>query len=478
MSETPASSAPNALQQLPPMDELLQTDVLVRLRKEAGELRSSAIAREAVANVRAEIVAEGPASRLNRAELLAIIAERAETAWASEAGKRTRRVINATGVVIHTNLGRAPLSAAAIDAIVNEAVGYSTVEYDLELGRRGKRGERAETLLCLLTGADAAIVVNNCAAAAFMVLSVFAKDREVIISRGELVEIGGDFRVPDVLIQSGATLREVGTTNRTKLRDYSDAVTVKTAMLLRVHPSNFRITGFTKTPTLNELSACARAKGLILYEDAGSGALFDMSAFGLTDEPVVSHSIEAGADIVTFSGDKLLGGPQAGLIVGRRPLIDALRKSPLYRAMRVSKLIYAALEATLESHARHSAENDVPVVRMLTVTAETLESRSVSFAARLSAVIGESGGTVEVVQGESVVGGGAAPTVHPLTSLIAIRPLNSSAASYERKLRMGTLPVIARLQNNRLIIDLRTVHNDEESELFNALTQPFRRDCG
>jgi L-seryl-tRNA(Ser) seleniumtransferase len=249
-------------------------------------------------------------------------------------------------------------------AIADEAAGYCTLEYDLGTGKRGRRGRQAEELIVELTGAGDALIVNNCAAAAFFVLTVLAAGGEVIVSRGELVEIGGDFRVPDVLTQSGATLREVGTTNRTKAADYEKAITPKSRVILRVHPSNYRIVGFTAAPSVLELAALAHSRDLLLYEDLGSGAITDLSGFGLTGEPVVRESLAAGADVVTFSGDKLLGGPQAGIIAGKAEIIERLRKHPLYRALRVDKLIYAALEATLKEHRRGTAEADVPVPRM------------------------------------------------------------------------------------------------------------------
>ena len=258
-----------------------------------------------------------------------------------------RRVINATGVILHTNLGRAPLSDAARRAIAQEAAGYCTLEYDPTTGSRGKRGGYAEELLTQLTGAEAALVVNNCASAALLILTVLARDGETIVSRGELVEIGGDFRVPDVMSNSGTRMVEVGSTNRTRLEDYKRAMNDNTRLIMRVHPSNYRIIGFTDSPELSELASLAHESGLPLYEDAGSGVLSDLSAFGLSDEPIISESIAAGADVVSFSGDKLLGATQAGLIVGRREIIDRLRKHSLYRALRVDKLCLAALEATL-----------------------------------------------------------------------------------------------------------------------------------
>jgi L-seryl-tRNA(Ser) seleniumtransferase len=378
-----------------------------------------------------------------------------------------QRVINATGVIIHTNLGRSPLSREAIEAIAS-AAGYCSLEFDLNTGERGRRGASAEARLAELTGAEDALIVNNCAAAAFLVLSVFAKGGETIVSRGELVEIGGDFRIPDVLVQSGAILREVGTTNRTKLADYERVISDQTKVILRVHPSNFRIKGFTSTPPLSDLANLAKERGLLLIEDAGSGALLDLSDFGLGDEPVIRDSISAGGDLVSFSGDKLMGGVQAGIIVGRTELIETLRKNPLYRALRPDKLTYAGLEATLDAFAKGNATETVPVLRMLAVTAQEIESRAGQIVDRVS----ERAGNVlqlENLPGNSAVGGGAAPDVELPTFLIAITKAGVSADELAERLRHGNPPVIARIAEERLLIDLRTVSPDEEDDLIEAL---------
>ncbi len=472
MNQSPTPSA-SALEELPSIDEVLRHEVVQAIRLNAGEKRTIEIVRSTVAKVRREMrEASGVATAL-RSDLTERIVSQIAAHWNDVSARRTRKVINATGVVIHTNLGRAPLSAAAVDAVSREAAGYATVEYDIEAGQRGKRGEYVEKLLCQLTGAESAIVVNNCAAAAYMILSVFAKGRDVVISRGELVEIGGDFRVPDVLTESGATLREVGTTNRTKLRDYANAIGERTAILLRVHPSNYRITGFTEMPQIEDLARLARENKVILYEDSGSGALIDLAAIGLADEPVISESIAAGADLVSFSGDKLLGGPQAGLIVGRRDLIDALRKNPLYRAMRVSKLTYAALEATLDAYARDAALEEIPVQRMLAATEEALETRARHFVKRVISQFGSFQNVLnlEILAGESVVGGGAGPDISGETKLIAISAAKLSSASMERILRKNSPPIISRLQNDRVLLDLRTVNECEEEELIAGLVQ-------
>jgi L-seryl-tRNA(Ser) seleniumtransferase len=358
-------------------------------------------------------------------------------------------VINATGVIIHTNLGRAPLADAARARVLELGGGYTNLEYDLERGIRGSRAVHAELLLTRITGAEAAAVVNNNAGATLLVLAALAGGREVIISRGELVEIGGGFRVPDVLAQSGAILREVGTTNRTRAGDYSAAIGDRTALILRVHPSNFRIEGFTARPSLDELAALAHRFELPLVEDLGSGALAPL----VKDEPLVADSLRAGADVVCFSGDKLLGGPQAGILVGRRDLIDRIRTHPLMRALRVDKLTYAALEATLIEYLAGRATQSVPVARMLSMRVEEVEARARELADRLRA----RGWQVEVLDGRSTIGGGSAPGVELPTKLVALSRAGESADTTEAALRHRRLPVIGRIERDRVVLDLRTV---------------------
>lgn len=462
------------LRMLPSTDDLLMSSIAQKLMPEAGRKRLTSLARRAIEELRAEITSNisergGREEIYSKESLLGAASKKLEDLWLSHRGSRLRAVINATGVVIHTNLGRAPLSTDAIRAIQN-AAGYCTLEYDLATGSRGKRGESVENLLIEMTGAEAALVVNNCAAAAFVVLTVFAKGGAAIVSRGELVEIGGDFRIPDVLAQSGATLKEVGTTNRTKLSDYENAIGENTKVVMRVHPSNYKIVGFTEKPSLADLAELSHRQGVLLYEDAGSGALLDLGKFGLRDEPLVSRSIADGADIVTFSGDKLLGGSQAGIIVGRRNLIEQIRKHPLYRALRVDKLIYAALEATLESYLREDAEESIPVLRMLSLQKEELEIRMRDLVKRLRDSIGKTHtSTIEIIPGESVVGGGSAPAVRPETVLLAIAHPTMSCDELEMKLRSAETPVIARIENGRVLIDLRTVQAGEEDRLIEIL---------
>ncbi|MCP9496592.1 MAG: L-seryl-tRNA(Sec) selenium transferase [Pyrinomonadaceae bacterium MAG19_C2-C3] len=379
-----------------------------------------------------------------------------------------RRVINATGVVLHTNLGRAPLAAAARERLAREAALYCTLEYDLTTGERGRRGGRVENLLCQLTGAEAAFVVNNCAAATLLVLAALTREGETIISRGELVEIGGDFRIPDVMRESRTVMIEVGTTNRTHIEDYERAITDKTQLIARVHPSNYRIVGFTHAPALSELAALCRTRGITLYEDAGSGALTDLSVYGLHDEPVIPHSIAAGCDVVSFSGDKLLGASQAGIIVGREALIDRIRRTPLARALRLDKLSLVALEATLEIHARGNATRDIPALRMIAATQAEIKTRAEAFIRNFQ-THSASHITLEIIEGVSAIGGGSAPTTHPPTALIAISHTELSPANLAAQLRANTTPIITRIIENRVVLDFRTVEADEETEIHHAL---------
>ena len=358
-----------------------------------------------------------------------------------------RRVINATGVILHTNLGRAPVASSSPAA-------YSNLEYDLASGTRGKRDVHVAKLLEALLGAPG-IVVNNNAAAVFLVLHELAAGHEVIVSRGELIEIGDGFRIPDIMSRSGAVVREVGTTNRTRLDDYRDAITDRTRLILRVHPSNFRIAGFTAKPELRELAGLAHERRVPLYEDLGSGCLVNLRPYGV-DEPVVSESLEAGVDLVSFSGDKLLGGPQAGLIAGRPELVQRVRRNPLFRAFRAGKTVYAPLAATLDATLR-GRWNEVPALSMITTTADEIRARA-------ERVARETGG--EVVAGDSVIGGGSTPQQSLPTWLVAY---GGDVTRREKALRAGDPPVIARVAGERLLIDLRTVFEYEEPELISAL---------
>jgi len=374
-----------------------------------------------------------------------------------------RPVINATGVIIHTNLGRAPLSEEAIAAMAAVSRGYSNLEFDLEGGERGSRFVHLEGVLRQLTGAGAAIAVNNNASALLLVLSALACDREVIVSRGQAVEIGGGFRIPDVMRQSGARLVEVGTTNRTYLRDYEAAITPETVAIMRVHASNFRIVGFTETPAIREMARVARERGLLLLDDLGSGCLLDTAQFGLAPEPTVQESIAAGADLALFSGDKLLGGPQAGVMVGSADLVDTLRRHPLARAVRMDRGSIAALTATLMHYLRGKATEKLPVWRMIAEPYAAVRRRARRWARA-------AGPAAKVVDGRSMIGGGSLPEESLPTALVAVSGDGAYVSDLARRLRTGDPPVVARIERDALLLDPRTVLPGEEAALLRALS--------
>ena len=387
----------------------------------------------------------------NGAQSVSTVEERVESAVVQLARPSLEPVINATGVVLHTNLGRAPLGE------LTALPGYSNLEYDLATGRRGKRDTHAGRLLERLLEAPA-IAVNNNAAAILLALNELAAGAEVVVSRGELIEIGDGFRIPEIMTRSGATLREVGTTNRTRIEDYRDAIGERTRLLLRVHPSNFRVTGFASRPELRELAALARERGLPLYEDLGSDCIVDLRPFGI-DEPLVRDSLAAGASLVSFSGDKLLGGPQAGILAGQPELVARLRRNPLFRALRLDKLAYQALGNTLR-HLLLEEWDRIPALAMIRQPAAAIRSRAEAFLARHPRL------RARLLEGQSVIGGGATPEQSLPTWLIA---MEANAARAEKRLREGTPPVIARIQNDTLLLDLRTVFPVEEEELAVAL---------
>lgn len=461
----------SALRELPSVDQLLKTEAAGRLREVSGAERLTTIAREVTDELRSEILAnpKNADARSSRETLLMQAIQRMESLVMIEENAGLRHVINATGVILHTNLGRAPLSLEARSALTQDASGYCTLEYDSATGTRGRRGARVEQLLVELTGAEAALVVNNCAAAALLILSVLAHDGETLVSRGELVEIGGDFRVPDVMANSGTRMVDIGTTNRTHLEDYRAAINARTRLLMRVHPSNYRVVGFTTAPTLAELASLADEKGLILYEDAGSGVLQDLSAYGLKGEPIIRDSLAAGADVVSFSGDKLLGGPQAGLIVGSLEIIERLRKHPLYRALRVDKLTLAALQATLNSHRRGTLFDEIPALQMLVLTKSDVAQRAENLVTNLGHNKADSDLSITLIDGESAVGGGSGPNTKPPTALIALQHPHYPADEIERRLRFFQPPVIARVAEAKVLLDLRTVAPSEEPELIRAI---------
>jgi L-seryl-tRNA(Ser) seleniumtransferase len=372
---------------------------------------------------------------------------------------RLRRVINATGIVIHTNLGRSPLHPSAIQHLIDVSSAYSNLEYNLDRGERGSRYDHVDEILCRLTGAESAMAVNNNAGAVLLVLNTLAEGREVVVSRGELVEIGGAFRIPDVMKRSHAMLREVGTTNRTHLNDYQEAIGSQTALLLKVHTSNFRVLGFTSDVALPELIQLGKQNHLPVMEDLGSGCLVDLTRYGLLKEPTVQEVMKTGVDVVTFSGDKLLGGPQAGIILGKKEILDLVKTNPLTRALRIDKLTLAALEATLLLYLdEKKAMAEIPTLRMLTLDRNRLKRRGKRLLKQMAGINGIEAALKEDV---SQVGGGSLPLQELPTMVIAIRPLSSSVNDLERNLRAGNPPIISRISKEELILDLRTIFDEE-----------------
>lgn len=466
--------------ELPSVDELTRTPAVATLTTEHGKAAVTDAARAVLERLREEITS----GHLDEASLP--IALSGVTGAIEEHLRRAlslslRTVINATGVILHTNLGRAPLSEAAIEHIQETAGRYSNLEFNIEKGERGKRDAHVHRLFGKLLGDDpsfgedsarlrqggtgeapvatqavSTIVVNNNAAAVLLALNTLADGGEAIVSRGELVEIGGSFRIPDVMAKSGAMLREVGTTNRTRIADYEDAINERTRLLLRVHRSNFEISGFTEQPSVAELSELARRGGLPLIEDLGSGALVDLEHFGIRGEPNVFESLRAGVDVVTYSGDKLLGGPQAGMISGRADLVGRMRSNSLFRALRVDKLTYAALEATLLAYVKRD-HDAIPALRMMRLTKEEIGRRAEALAMRMQSENNPSDLKIEIVDGESVIGGGAAPSSVLPTRLLALSCEGLSAEDLAARLRQSNPPIVARVEDGRLLLDLRTV---------------------
>jgi L-seryl-tRNA(Ser) seleniumtransferase len=456
------------LRQIPSVDELLTQPRLAALAQRVDRALLVEIARTVLADLRGRITGEGTAAvmALDSTALDERIASMVERVLTPS----LEAVINATGVILHTNLGRAPLSSAAAEEIRRSAASYSNLEYDLEAGARGKRDVHVAQLLERLTGAEAAMVVNNCAAAVLLVLAALANGGEVIVSRGELIEIGDGFRIPEIMAQSGAVLREVGTTNRTRIVDYENAINENTRLLLRVHPSNFTITGFAEKPSMEELVALGQRAGLPLVEDLGSGCLVDLLSAGIT-EPTVRQSVDAGVSIVMFSGDKLLGGPQAGIIAGKTELIGRVRRHPLFRALRVDKLTTAALAATLGAYLRGAAE-EIPAMRMIRMSVQEIKGRAENFLRELTPELPLGEVELEITDGSSLAGGGSTPTQSLPTRLIRIASARYSASQLEQRLRRAPagISVIARVEEDRLILDLRTVFPEQEPLLLKTLS--------
>ena len=469
----PSSTDKSGLfRKLPAVDELLRREELVALSEREGHAIVTEATRTVLGCLR-DAIAAGDLDEAGVDVALANVIEVIERQLCHSLSHSLRRVINATGVVLHTNLGRAPLSESALEHIRKTAAGYSNLEFNLDAGQRGKRDVHVDRLFQRLLQpyvnegqTVSTVVVNNNAAAVMIALNTLAEGGEVIVSRGELVEIGGSFRVPDVMTKSNAVLREVGTTNRTRIGDYEKAITEKTKLLMRVHRSNFEIVGFTEQPSLEELVALGRKHKIPVMEDLGSGALFELREIGVEGEPGVGDSLRAGVDVVTYSGDKLLGGPQAGMISGRGDLVGSIRKNPLFRALRVDKLIYAALEATLLSYVKRDYDA-IPAIRMMRVSREAIAQRAQVLAEKLEKI----GVGAELKEGVSVIGGGAAPGATLQTMLIAISPKRVSADEMANELRHHDPPVIARVEDDRLIIDLRTVDPSDDQVVASALAK-------
>ncbi len=459
-----------ALRLLPSIDQLLRLEGLQSTIVASGRDTLRDRLRHVIDHFRKEILAGSVSPELMASQevIAQEIVRRVEELFTVSKLMKLQRVINATGVILHTNLGRAPLSPAAIAAIEDVAGGYSNLEFDLATGKRGRRGTSLEAMLEEMLGCEAVAVVNNCAAAVLLTLNTLAEGGEVIVSRGELIEIGGSFRIPDVIEKSGARIREVGTTNRTRLSDYEAAINENTRVILRAHPSNYRIVGFTEKPSIEELAGLARAHSLPFFEDLGSGCLLDLQPLGIHDEPTVAQSLRAGVPVLAFSGDKLLGGPQAGIILGEKSLVERIRKNPLMRALRVDKLTYAALEATIEAYRNGTAMLANPVAAALHATRDEIDDRARHFIDRANT--GHFDLKLTLIDGDSVIGGGCAPEAMIPTKLIAVASDRLSAAEIEAGLRAHQPPVIARIEEDRLLIDLRTVKTEEEEELWAALS--------
>jgi L-seryl-tRNA(Ser) seleniumtransferase len=465
-----ATSQADLYRLLPSIDELLRNPQLEALSQREGRAVTLEAARAALDQLRAEIAAAELGEEHIKAGLDSL-PRAVEERLTYSLSYSLRPVVNATGVILHTNLGRAPLSRAALERAVEVAQGYSNLEFDLGTGERGKRDIHVDRLFAKLLDTPerevSTIVVNNNAAAVLLALNSLAEGGEVVVSRGELVEIGGSFRIPDVMAKSGAVLREVGTTNRTRIADYDRAVTKSTRLLLRVHRSNFQIVGFTEQPSPEELVALGRKHNIPVLEDLGSGELFDLRTVGVLGEPMIADSLRAGVDIVTYSGDKLLGGPQAGIISGDRKLVAKIRGNPLFRAMRVDKMFYAVLEATLLAYLRQDYDS-IPALRMMRISEEELERR----AERMADLLRSSCPTfqLEVIESRSVLGGGAAPGSTLGTRVLAVKSESMNADELCARLRRWETPIIARVEEDRVLLDLRTVGPAQEAIIIAAIT--------
>ncbi|AER66872.1 L-seryl-tRNA(Sec) selenium transferase [Thermovirga lienii DSM 17291] len=452
------------LREIPSMDELLARSWVAPYEEKLGRNTVKSVFADVIGEYRKEIL-KGTKKGINVPELEKEVIKRLERYKRNS----LRRVINATGVVVHTNLGRSCLSEEVIKAVSEVARGYSNLEYDLEKGERGQRLDHVEWLLCQLTGADGAVVVNNNAGAVLLCLSALAQGGQAIISRGELVEIGGSFRIPEIMAQSGVEMVEVGTTNKTHIKDYREAITERTKMLLKVHPSNFRIIGFQSVPSREELAEVAKENDLVFMEDLGSGVLVDLSVCGLKGEPTVANCVRSNVDVVTFSGDKLLGGPQAGCIVGRKPLIDKIKRHPLHRALRIDKMTLAALEATLRIYLEGRA-HEIPTIAMLCADADTLKKKALRLKRMLKRAAGDFF-DIEVVEVEDVVGGGAYPADTLKGYALSIKSNKIKDSELVELLRKKKPPVIATTAGGFVLLHVRTILRNEEGLLIDCLKE-------
>ena len=462
------------LRRIPSVDKLLErADVLTLLKRYSRGIVLKAVQRHLSALRQKIVSAQGP--QLESLTTVEIRGEDIEREIAVVTSPLLKRVINATGVILHTNLGRSVLPEEALEHLVTVARYYSNLEYDVAKGRRGSRYAHVHELICELTGAEAAFVVNNNAAAVLLALNTLAHGREAIVSRGELIEIGGSFRIPDIMSRSGVVMVEVGTTNKTHLSDYERAINEKSGVLVKVHTSNYRIIGFTAQVDLTDLVALARKHHLTVINDLGSGNLIDFSAFGLEHEPTVQEVVQTGVDVVTFSGDKLLGGPQAGIVVGKQSVIAQLIKNPLNRALRIDKLTLAALESTLRLYLdQETVIRKVPTLRMITCTAEAIERRAGAFIERVRPRL-PAHVVMTLTQDTSQVGGGALPLQELPTWVVVLQSHAIPVEEVEKKLRNGVPPVIARIHRDQVRIDLRTVEEHAEGALEASLISSFTR---
>ena len=460
------------LRTLPAIDRLLGSSLLKELEENQPHMLIREAAQQVVDDLRQQLLDEQ--ASLPDLEIEAV-AERVAAQVALMAKPSLRKVINVTGTLLHTNLGRAPLCNEALQAIKDVAQGYSNLEYDLEAGQRGKRFTHVEDLICKLTGGEAATAVNNNAGAVMLALAALSGGKSAIVSRGELIEIGGSFRIPDIMAASGVELVEVGTTNKTHLKDYADAINKETALILKVHTSNYRILGFTEAVSGEELAELAHQKDIPVLEDLGSGLLMDLTPYGLPREPTVREALKTGIDLVTFSGDKLLGGPQAGIIVGNKDVIDKVRKHPMARALRIDKLTLAALEATLRLYLDpQKALQQVPTLRMLSLPVEELQRRCDNLLPRMVNHLGDKA-DCSIIETTATVGGGALPLAELPGCVIALAPQQISLNELTTRLRSCEPAVVGRIQDDRFLIDPRTLNSDDEALLLQALQQIFCR---